>query len=92
MTKPSGSKVILTANWGSNAVPTSNCLTEPGVEKKELIWGYGTGVAAATTPDYGDVVLGEYTQPFNEGDITFFRPLYHQAVAAAFPISYPHYC
>ncbi len=46
-------------------------------EKKELIWGYGTGVAAATTPDYGDVVLGEYTQPFNEGDITFFRPLYH---------------
>lgn len=31
--------------------------------KKELIWGYGTGVAAATTPDYGDVVLAEYTQP-----------------------------
>jgi hypothetical protein len=30
-------------------------------EKKELIWGYGTGVAAATTPNYGDVVLAEYT-------------------------------
>ncbi len=30
-------------------------------EKKELIWGYGSGVAAATTPDYGDVVLAEYT-------------------------------
>jgi hypothetical protein len=51
-------------------------------EKKELIWGYGTGVAAATTPDYGDVVLAEHTLPFNEGDITYFRPLYHQSVLA----------
>jgi len=40
------------------------------IEKKELIWGYGSGVAAATTADYGDVVLAEYTQPFNETDIT----------------------
>ncbi len=44
-------------------------------EKKEVIWGYGSGVAAAPTPDYGDVVLAEYTQPFNEGDVTYFRPL-----------------
>jgi hypothetical protein len=51
-------------------------------EKKEYIWGYGTGVAAATTPDYGDVVLAEYTQPFNENDITYYRPLYLQTVAA----------
>lgn len=51
-------------------------------EKKELIWGYGSGVAAATTADYGDVVLAEYTQPFNEGDVTYFRPLYQQAVVA----------
>ena len=51
-------------------------------EKKELIWGYGSGVAAATTPDYGDVVLAEYTQPFNEGDVTYFRPLYQQATVA----------
>ncbi len=51
-------------------------------EKKELIWGYGTGVAAATNPTYGDVVLAEYTQPFNEGDVTYFRPLYQQTVVA----------
>jgi hypothetical protein len=57
-------------------------------EKKELLWGSGSGVVAATTPDYGDVVLAEYTQPFNEGDVTSFRPLYQQAVAAlqAFPM------
>lgn len=57
-------------------------------EKKELLWGYGSGVAAAFTPDYGDVVLAEWTQPFNCHDITYFRPLYGKAVLAldAFPI------
>ena len=51
-------------------------------EKKEYIWGYGSGIAAATVADYGDVVLAEYTQPFNENDITYYRPLYHQSVLA----------
>jgi hypothetical protein len=51
-------------------------------EKKELLWGYGSGVAAATLADYGDVVLAEFTQPFNEGDVTYFRPLYRQVVHA----------
>ncbi|GCE15709.1 transposase [Tengunoibacter tsumagoiensis] len=51
-------------------------------EKKEVLWGYGSGVAAATTPTYGDVVLAEYTLPFNEGDVTYFEPLYRQTVAA----------
>lgn len=37
---------------------------------------------AATTPDYGDVVLAEDTQPFNENDVTYFDPLYQQAVVA----------
>ncbi len=57
-------------------------------EKKELIWGYGSGVAAATTADYGDVVLAEYTLPFNEGDIRYFQPLYQQTTLAldAFPL------
>jgi hypothetical protein len=39
-------------------------------------------VAAATNPVYGDVVLAEYTLPFNEGDVTYFRPLYRQTVLA----------
>ena len=51
-------------------------------EKKELIWGYGTGVAVSTIAEYGSVVLAEYTQPFNENDITYFRTLYRQAVLA----------
>lgn len=51
-------------------------------EKKEYIWGYGSGVAAATVADYGDVVMAEYTQPFNENDVTYYHPLYHQTVIA----------
>lgn len=50
-------------------------------EKKEYIWGYGSGVAAATVADYGDVVA-EYTQPFNEGDIAYYRPLNVQTAVA----------
>jgi hypothetical protein len=50
--------------------------------KKEYLWGYGSGIAAATVADYGDVVLAELTQPFNQRDITFFRPVYLQTVAA----------
>jgi hypothetical protein len=57
-------------------------------EKKELIWGYGSGVAATTNPVYGDVVLADFTLPFNEGDVTYFVPLYIQTVAmlTAFPL------
>jgi hypothetical protein len=57
-------------------------------EKKEYIWGYGSGVAASIHPLYGDVVLADYTLPFNEGDVTYFMPLYIQTVAmlSAFPI------
>lgn len=51
-------------------------------EKKEYLWGYGSGVAAATDPVYGDVVLAEYTLPFNEGDVTYYRPLFQRAIVA----------
>jgi hypothetical protein len=48
--------------------------------RKEYVWGYGTGVVAATDPRYGDVVLAEYTQPFNLTDPTYYRPLYRRTV------------
>jgi hypothetical protein len=50
--------------------------------RKEYFWGYGSGVVAAITADYGDVVLAEYTQPFNENDVTYYRPLYQRALVA----------
>jgi hypothetical protein len=51
--------------------------------KKVSLFGYGTGVAASTDPVYGDVVLAEYTLPFNEADVTYYRPLFRRAVVAA---------
>ena len=57
-------------------------------KKKESLFGYGSGIATCTDPVYGDVILAEYTQPFNEGDITYFFPLYVATVATlgSFPI------
>ncbi len=52
-------------------------------KKKVSLFGYGTGVAACTDPVYGDVVLAEYTLPFNEADVTYYRPLFRRAVVAA---------
>jgi hypothetical protein len=48
----------------------------------EYVWGYGTGLASATSERYGDVVLAEVTQTFNENDATYFAPLYEQVCAA----------
>lgn len=49
--------------------------------KKEYLWGYGSGVATATTPGYGEVVFADLTLPFNEGDVTYYLSLYIQTVA-----------
>jgi hypothetical protein len=54
-------------------------------EKKERIWGSGTGVAASIVAEEGAVVLAEDTHPFNENDSTSFRPLSRQAVLALHP-------
>jgi hypothetical protein len=53
----------------------------------EYLWGYGSGVAAAITADYGDVVLAEYTQPFNENDVTYYRSTATAPSASAAPCS-----
>ena len=47
---------------------------------KEYLWGYGSGVASAIVAGYGDIILAEYTLPFNENDITHFFPLYIQTI------------
>lgn len=63
---------------------SSNQVRADGTTKqtKVYLWGYGSGVAAATDPRYGDVVLAEYTRPFNEVDSTYYHPLYGRTVQA----------
>ncbi len=39
--------------------------------EKEYLWGYGTGIAVTRTPEGDEVVLAEYTQPFNAADVTY---------------------
>jgi hypothetical protein len=51
-------------------------------EKKEGLFGYGSGVAACTDPVYGDVVTAESTQPFNAADVSYYRPLFNHSVLA----------
>ena len=58
-------------------------------EKKVSLFGYGTGVAACTDPVYGDVVLAEYTLPFNRADVTYYRPLFQRSIVAS--NQYPTY-
>lgn len=48
----------------------------------ECLWGYGTGVASTTSSRFGDVVLAELTQTFNENDVTYFRPLLARTIGA----------
>ena len=55
--------------------------TDSPKARKEYVWGYGTGLASATDRRYGDVVLAEWTQPFNEQDVTYFHPVHRQATA-----------
>ena len=51
-------------------------------KESETLFGYGSGVAACTDSVYGDVVLAEYTLPFNEADVTYYRPLFQRVVHA----------
>jgi hypothetical protein len=46
----------------------------------EYLWGYGSGVAVSKTPDKQVVVLAEYTQPFNQNDVTYALPLLNRAM------------
>jgi hypothetical protein len=46
---------------------------------KEYLWGYGTGIAVAQTPDKDAIVLAEMTQPFNAHDVTYGLPVLHRA-------------
>ena len=40
-----------------------------------IYWGYGSGVVATKVPDWGEFVLAELTQPFDQPDVSYFQPL-----------------
>jgi hypothetical protein len=55
--------------------PTSNPRPADTVSVGEYYWGYASGVVATKVPDWGEFVLAELTQPFDQADVSYFFPL-----------------
>lgn len=65
----------------STSTPTSDGLPASQSEKPkegQYLWGYASGVVAATVNGWGDFVLAEFTQTFDKSDPSYFYPLMEQ--------------
>jgi len=60
--------------------PTRNPVSASSVQVGEYYWGYGSGIVVTRVPDYGEFVLAELTQPFDQADLTYFFPLMDQVL------------
>ena len=58
--------------------PRHNPVSAATRQVGEYYWGYGSGIVVTKVPDWGEFVLAELTQPFDQGDLTYFLPLMHQ--------------
>lgn len=60
-------------------LPTPTTEATPGshVRPGDYLWGYASGVVATKIPEWGEFVLAEMTQPFDQGELTYFFPLMH---------------
>ena len=54
--------------------PHANPVPAAHLEVGEYYWGYGSGIVATQIPDYGEIVLAELTQPFDQPDVSYFHP------------------
>jgi hypothetical protein len=61
--------------------PTRNPVPAKQRKVGEYYWGYGSGVVVAKVEGWGEFVIAELTQPFDQGDVTYFFPLMHQMEA-----------
>jgi hypothetical protein len=57
------------------ATPLSNPLPASGIKVGEFYWGYGSGIVVVKVPNYGEFVIAELTQTFNQADVSYFFPL-----------------
>jgi hypothetical protein len=60
------------------ATPTRKPVPASAVSVGEFYWGYGSGIVVTKVPQLGEFVLAELTQPFDQGDLTYFFPLMAQ--------------
>lgn len=59
--------------------PHTNPVPAAHLEIGEYYWGYGSGIVATQVADWGEFVLAELTQPFDQPDVSYFAPLMAQA-------------
>jgi hypothetical protein len=55
--------------------PTTNPVPAKHLEIGEYYWGYASGVVATKVAEWGEFVLAELTQPFDQSDVSYFQPL-----------------
>jgi len=55
--------------------PTTDPVPANTVSVGEFYWGYASGVIATKVPGWGEFVVAEKTQPFDQGDVSYFFPL-----------------
>jgi len=58
--------------------PTRNPVPARQAKVGEYHWGDGSGVVVAKVAGFGEFVIAELTQPFDQADVTYFLPLIHQ--------------
>lgn len=58
--------------------PTHHPVSPQTLKRGQYYWGYGSGVVVTKVPTLGEFVLAELTQPFDQGDVTYFFPLMQQ--------------
>lgn len=63
---------------GSDNTPTQEGLPARQATVGEFYWGYASGVVATKDPVFGEFVLAELTQPFDQSDQSYFHPLMAQ--------------
>lgn len=62
------------------ALPTPTKDAQPARHTKadEYYWGYGSGIVGTKVPGWGEFVLAELTQTFDQPDVSYFKPLMQQ--------------
>jgi hypothetical protein len=55
--------------------PLDNPVPGNTISVGEFYWGYASGVVATKVPGWGEFVLAELTQPFDQPDVSYFHPL-----------------
>jgi len=63
------------------ATPTHTPVAAQRVQVGEYYWGYASGIVVTQVPEWGEFVLAEWTQPFDQSDVTYFFPLMQQVEA-----------